>query len=115
MVPLSSPHPTVRSPAIVTGSIPVSTGGSVSVSAKVWGLIPIIGLASSGIYLAYFFAYRAGDASAVEAGSFSMLLFSPALGYLIFSEIPDASFWFGAGLLVCGIGLIIIEPKGHAH
>ena len=86
-----------------------------SIPLAFWGLIPIIGLASSGIYLAYFFAYRAGDASAVEAGSFSMLLFSPALGYLIFSEIPDASFWFGAGLLVCGIGLIIIEPKGHAH
>lgn len=80
-----------------------------------WVLMPVIGLASSGIYMAYFFAYGAGDASAVEAGSFSMLLFSPALGYLVFSEMPDASFWLGAGLLVCGIALVIIEPKGHAH
>jgi S-adenosylmethionine uptake transporter len=80
-----------------------------------WVLIPIIGIATSGIYLAYFFAYRAGDASAVEAGSFSMLLFSPALGYLVFSEQPETTFWLGAGLLVCGIALVIVEPKGHAH
>ena len=80
-----------------------------------WLLLPVIGLASSGIYLAYFFAYSAGDASAVEAGSFSMLLFSPALGYLVFSEQPELSFWLGAGLLVCGIALVIIEPEGHAH
>jgi drug/metabolite transporter (DMT)-like permease len=76
-----------------------------------WLLLPVIGLASSGIYLAYFFAYRAGEASAVEAGSFSMLLFSPALGYLLFAEQPEVSFWLGAGLLVCGIALVIIEPK----
>lgn len=80
-----------------------------------WGLLPVIGLASSGIYLSYFFAYRAGDASAVEAGSFSMLLFSPALGYLVFAEQPEVSFWLGAGLLVCGIALVIIEPEGRAH
>lgn len=79
-----------------------------------WVLLPVIGLASSGIYLAYFFAYRMGDASAVEAGSFSMLLFSPTLGYLVFAETPDVTFWLGAGLLVCGIALVIIEPQGHA-
>ncbi len=86
-----------------------------SIPMALWFLMPIIGLASSGIYLAYFFAYRAGDASAVEAGSFSMLLFSPAIGYLVFSERPGTSFWLGAGLLVCGITLVIIEPKGSSH
>lgn len=85
-----------------------------SIPVSAWALIPVIGISSSGIYLAYFFAYRAGDASAVEAGSFSMLLFSPAIGYLVFSERPEASFWLGAGLLVCGIALVIVEPTGHA-
>ncbi|WP_295950973.1 hypothetical protein [Rhodoferax sp.] len=47
-----------------------------------WVLLPIVGLAASGFYLSYFFAYRSGDASAVEAGSFSLLLFSPTLGYV---------------------------------
>lgn len=79
-----------------------------------WLLLPVIGVTSAGIYMAYIFAYRAGDASAVEAGSFSMLLFSPALGYLVFAETPERAFWLGAGLLVCGIGLVIIEPSGHA-
>lgn len=77
-------------------------------------LLPVVALSASGIYLCYFFAYRAGDASAVEAGSFSLLLFSPALGWLLFSEVPGASFWSGAGLLVCGIALVIVEPSGHA-
>ncbi|WP_296510954.1 DMT family transporter [Rhodoferax sp.] len=82
---------------------------------NLWPLLPVVGLAAAGIYLGYFFAYRAGDASAVEAGSFSLLLFSPALGAVFFAETPDTAFWGGAGLLVCGIALVIIEPKGHAH
>ncbi|MDT8992029.1 DMT family transporter [Curvibacter sp. APW13] len=76
-------------------------------------LLPVVALSASGIYLCYFFAYRAGDASAVEAGSFSLLLFSPTLGWLIFSETPTTAFWAGAGLLVCGIALVIIEPSGR--
>lgn len=82
--------------------------------ADVLWLLPVVALSNSGIYLCYFFAYRAGDASAVEAGSFSLLLFSPALGWLLFSEIPALRFWAGAGLLVCGIALVIVEPSGHA-
>lgn len=78
-----------------------------------WPLLPIVGLTAGGIYLSYFFAYRAGDASAVEAGSFSLLLFSPTLGWLVFAETPARAFWLGAGLLVCGIALVIVEPTGR--
>jgi S-adenosylmethionine uptake transporter len=78
-----------------------------------WLLLPLIALAASGIYLAYFHAYRAGDASAVEAGGFSLLLFSPALGKVFFDEIPKLAFWAGAGLLVCGIAIVIVEPQGR--
>lgn len=85
-----------------------------SVAPALWGLLPLVALSASGIYLAYFFAFRAGDASAVEAGSFSLLLFSPTLGYVFFAETPAATFWAGAGLLVCGIALVIMEPTRHA-
>ncbi|WP_394792443.1 DMT family transporter [Rhodoferax sp.] len=85
-----------------------------SVPMDLWPLLPVVGLSASGIYLSYFYAYRSGDASAVEAGSFSLLLFSPTLGYVFFNETPAAAFWTGAGLLVCGIALVIIEPSGHA-
>ena len=78
-----------------------------------WVLLPVIALSAAGIYLAYFFAYRAGDASAVEAGGFSLLLFSPALGHVFFAETPDLVFWAGAGLLVCGIAVVIVEPQGR--
>jgi S-adenosylmethionine uptake transporter len=75
-----------------------------------WWLLPLIGLSASGIYLAYFYAYRSGEASAVEAGGFSLLLFSPALGHVFFGEIPLLAFWAGAGLLVCGIAMVVLEP-----
>lgn len=81
---------------------------------QVWWLLPVVALSASGIYLCYFFAYRSGDASAVEAGSFSLLLFSPGLGWLLFSEVPATVFWAGAGLLVCGIALVIVEPSGRS-
>lgn len=78
-----------------------------------WPLLPLIALSASGIYLAYFHAYRAGDASAVEAGGFSLLLFSPAIGRLFFGETPALLFWGGAALLVCGIAVVIVEPQGR--
>jgi S-adenosylmethionine uptake transporter len=83
------------------------------VAQSFWWLLPLIGLSASGIYLAYFFAYRAGDASAVEAGGFSLLLFSSALGRVFFDETPAPVFWLGAGLLVCGIAMVILEPGGR--
>ena len=82
-----------------------------AVPQALWWLLPVVGMSAAGIYLAYFYAYRAGEASAIEAGSFSLLLFSPALGYVFFAEVPDLSFWLGAGLLVGGIGMVIYEGR----
>jgi S-adenosylmethionine uptake transporter len=82
-----------------------------NVPQALWWLLPVIGVSAAGIYLAYFYAYRAGDASAIEAGSFSLLLFSPTLGYVFFAEVPDLAFWLGAGLLVGGIGMVIYEGR----
>lgn len=79
-----------------------------------WWLLPVLGLCTLGVFVCYIHAYRLGDASAVEAGSFSLLLFSPLLGYFCFGEVPQQAFWLGAGLLVAGIALVIIEPKGRA-
>lgn len=85
--------------------------GLPAVPQALWWLLPVVGISAAGIYLAYFYAYRSGDASAVEAGSFSLLLFSPALGYVFFAEVPDLTFWLGAGLLVGGIGMVIYEGR----
>ncbi|WP_269530973.1 DMT family transporter [Chitinimonas sp. BJYL2] len=79
-----------------------------------WYLLPLLGLSTMGVYFAYIQAYKVGDASAVEAGSFSLLLFSPLVGWLWFAELPTQAFWAGAGLLVVGIAIVIIEPKGRA-
>ncbi|MEL6828652.1 MAG: DMT family transporter [Pseudomonadota bacterium] len=46
-------------------------------------------------------AYRMGDVSALAPVDFCRLLTSAAIGYWIFSEVPDLIFWLGAALIVC--------------
>lgn len=78
----------------------------------VWG---VAALSSIGVYYCYIRAYAIGDASAVESGSFSMLLFSPLLGYLLFGESPPTGFWSGALALMLGIVLVMFEPPRLAR
>jgi len=74
-------------------------------------LVFLAGVGSLGIFICYILAYRVGEASAVEAGSFSMLLFSPLWGYLAFGEVPPSWFWLGALVMTGGILLIWFEPR----
>ncbi|WP_018150886.1 DMT family transporter [Leeia oryzae] len=79
--------------------------------AAAWGWFFLAGIGTLGIFICYIKAYRIGDASAVEAGSFSLLLFSPILGYVFFDEIPPAYFWSGSAVMVLGIIIVLFEPK----
>jgi len=62
----------------------------------------------------YVWAYRAGDASAVEVGSFALLLWGALIGLALFGEIPTPHFWIGALIMIGGIVLVIIEPRQGA-
>lgn len=74
-------------------------------------LVVLTGLSSLAVFIGYILAYRVGEASAVEAGSFSLLLFAPLIGYFGFGEIPDGRFWSGALILCAGTGLVWFEPR----
>jgi S-adenosylmethionine uptake transporter len=74
-------------------------------------LVLLTGLSSLCIFYCYILAYRVGEASAVEAGSFSLLLFSPLIGYTLFNEVPSQGFWLGALVMSCGILLVWFEPR----
>lgn len=45
-------------------------------------------------------AYRLGDVSALAPVDFCRLLTSAAIGFLVFGEVPELVFWFGALLIV---------------
>jgi S-adenosylmethionine uptake transporter len=45
--------------------------------------------------ICYVWGYRAGEASAVEAGSFSLLLWGALIGLALFGELPALHFWTG--------------------
>ncbi|WP_028534994.1 DMT family transporter [Paludibacterium yongneupense] len=80
-----------------------------------WPVLAVAAASSLGVYFCYIRAYAIGDASAVESGSFSLLLFSPLLGYLLFGESPPVYFWSGALALMLGILLVMFEPARLAR
>ena len=74
------------------------------------GILLFSGLATLCIFWCFILAYRAGEASAVEVGSFSLLLFSPLLGFVLFGEVPSRLFWLGALVMSCGTFMVWFEP-----
>jgi drug/metabolite transporter (DMT)-like permease len=59
-------------------------------------------------------APRTGDASAVEVGSFALLLWGALIGLALFGETPTPHFWIGVLIMIGGIVLVMIEPTSHA-
>jgi drug/metabolite transporter (DMT)-like permease len=53
------------------------------------------------------YSYRYAPASTIAPLDYSNMIMSVILGYVFFAEIPSASVWIGAPLVVAG-GLIIL-------
>lgn len=85
-------------------ALPVST----------WGWVLLGACSALAVRFCYVWAYRAGEASAVEVGSFALLLWGVLLGLALFSELPPLRFWIGAAILIAGIAVVIVEPERHA-
>src|SRR5262249_5188434 len=75
-----------------------------------WGWVLLGGCCSLAMRFCYIFGYRAGEASAVEVGSFALLLWAALIGLIFFGELPPLSFWAGAIVMFAGIALVMIEP-----
>jgi drug/metabolite transporter (DMT)-like permease len=80
-----------------------------------WGWVLLGACSASAVRFCYVWAYRVGEASAVEVGSFALLLWGALLGLALFGELPPLRFWIGALIMVGGIGLVMIEPTPQAE
>ncbi|WP_153067456.1 DMT family transporter [Steroidobacter cummioxidans] len=82
-------------------------GGWVVPTAMQWLQIILAGLFGVTGQLVMTYSYRYAPASTIAPLDYSNMIMSVLLGYLFFDEIPSASVWIGAPLVVAG-GLIIL-------
>ena len=64
------------------------------------GLLLLVGIFGTLNAMFIVFAFRAGEATAVSPVDYTRLIFAALLGFLLFSEIPDAWFWAGSATIV---------------
>jgi drug/metabolite transporter (DMT)-like permease len=82
-------------------------GGWVVPTPAQWLLIILAGLFGVTGQLVMTYSYRYAPASTIAPLDYSNMILSVLLGYVFFAEIPSASVWIGAPLVVAG-GLIIL-------
>ena len=79
-----------------------------------WGWVLLGACSALAVRFCYVWAYRVGDASAVEVGSFALLLWGASIGLVLFGEFPPLRFWIGALIMIGGISLVMSEPTPQA-
>jgi drug/metabolite transporter (DMT)-like permease len=82
-------------------------GGWVVPTAMQWLLIGGAGLFGVTGQIVMTYSYRYAPASTIAPLDYTNMIMSVLLGYLFFAEVPSASVWIGAPLVVAG-GLIIL-------
>lgn len=58
---------------------------------------------------------RAGEATAVTPFEYTRILYAFILGYVLFGEIPTASTWFGAAIIIGSTGYIAYRARLRGH
>jgi drug/metabolite transporter (DMT)-like permease len=79
-----------------------------------WSWVLLGACSVLAVRFCYVWAYRVGEASAVEVGSFALLLWGALIGLILFGELPPLRFWIGALIMIGGIGLVLLEPTPQA-
>ena len=74
------------------------------------GLGLCLGVVASSGQLLLILAYRRATASVLAPFSYIQLLFSAALGYLVFGSMPDAVAFLGAAVIIAS-GLYIVHSE----
>jgi S-adenosylmethionine uptake transporter len=70
------------------------------VPAEQWPALIAIGAFAQSAQFCFLRAHRYGQAAFLAVLSYASLLFSTAVGYFVFNEIPSFSFWAGASLII---------------
>ncbi len=84
--------------------------GFVWPSAADWVLGIALGLVASGGQYLMVQAYRFAPASVLAPFSYSSLLWSTALGWVLFGGLPDRWTWLGAAVIIAS-GLVAARPE----
>lgn len=77
-----------------------------SAISHVWILLALASVASLCVFSAYIAGYRAGEASIVEAGSYTIVIFSALLDFMVFWNVPGGVFWLGVIVLIGGLLIV---------
>ena len=81
-----------------------------------YGWFVIAGTLASAANFAITKAFQMGDITAVSPLGFSRLLFSAAVGFIFFAEVPTVWVWIGGALIVgAGTYLARLESQGRAR
>jgi len=75
-----------------------------------WCWVVLGACSALAVRFCYVWAYRAGDASAVEIASFALLLWGALIGFALFGEFPSLRLWIGAAIMIGGLALVMFEP-----
>lgn len=95
--------------SIVIGGA-LSVGDWVTPSPLDWALFAALGLFGAAVHYCAVFAYRASRAATVAPMEYTALIWSAAIGYLLFGEMPGMSTLVGAPLIIAG-GLIVLRAR----
>ena len=66
-------------------------------------MLVVMGCAGTLTQRALARAYHAADATVVLPFEFTRLIFSAAIGFIVFAEFPDIWVWVGGGVILAGI------------
>lgn len=81
-------------------------------SAEEWAWLLGIGVISYCAQMLNIMAYKNGEASVMAIFDYMRLIFAVALGYLVFSELPDVVTWIGAAIVV-GAALYTVHREAR--
>lgn len=95
--------------SIIIGAV-LSVGSWVTPTAIDWALFAALGLLGAGVHYCALFAYRAARAATVAPAEYTALIWSAAIGYLVFAEVPGAWTLAGAAVIVAG-GLLVLRAR----
>lgn len=104
---------------MVLGTMPLSLllgvvlgiGNWVTPAPLDWLLFALLGLCGAGVQYCVVFAYRVAQGATVAPMEYSALLWTAALGWLFWAEVPTPWTLAGAAVIIAG-GLIVLRAPG---
>ncbi len=76
-----------------------------------WGLLILVGVFTQIGQIGLTKAMQTETAAKATAYSYLQIVFAALLGWLIFSEVPDAATWIGGGLILLGALINVMGKK----